>query len=115
MLFRSNDYIHSLLEQALLHHSKGEKGYVDDSLKFTSQAKLAQILPVLDEYDALTGDRPYRTHAFTSEEAFEMMRQKVYTDGSLSKQYYNALRFGMNNKSLQEQWLQEESSKGKAV
>lgn len=108
-----NDYIHSLLEQALLHHSKGEKGYVDDSLKFTSQDKLAQILPILDEYDALTGDRPYRTRRFTSTEAFEMMRQKAYTDGTLSKQYYNALRFGMNNKLIQDQQLQEEHAQGK--
>lgn len=90
-----NDYIHSLLEQALLHHSKGEKGYVDENLKLTSQNKLAQILPVLDVYDALTGKRPYK-RPYTAIEAFQQMGQ----NDALSQKYCDALIIGLNAKDM---------------
>jgi putative two-component system response regulator len=70
------------------HHEKRDGSGYPDGLKGDEIPLIARILQVVDIYDALTTDRPYRK-ALSSEKAFSIMKEEVkrgWWDGSLVDQ-----------------------------
>lgn len=58
------------------HHEKGDGTGYPDGLRGDDIPLAARVLQVVDVYDALTSERPYRA-AIPSEEALEQMRREV--------------------------------------
>jgi putative two-component system response regulator len=58
------------------HHEKGDGSGYPDGLRDDQIPVTARILQIVDVFDALTTDRPYRA-AFTTERALEVMREEV--------------------------------------
>lgn len=71
------------------HHEKLDGSGYPDGLKGDEIPLTARVLQVVDIYDALTTDRPYRK-AMQPEEAFAVMREEVkrgWWDGSLVDEF----------------------------
>lgn len=58
------------------HHERLDGSGYPDGLKGAAIPLLAQIMGIVDVYDALTTDRPYRT-ALSAERAFELLDEEV--------------------------------------
>ncbi|MDP5339249.1 MAG: two-component system response regulator, partial [Nodularia sp. (in: cyanobacteria)] len=58
------------------HHERWDGSGYPDGLKEDDIPLLAQIFQIIDIYDALTSERPYKK-AFTSEEAISIMQQET--------------------------------------
>ena len=69
-------FLNPALDAVLHHHEKfNGKGY-PTGLQGKAISLLARILAVVDVYDALTSNRPYRP-AFSSEKALELIREEA--------------------------------------
>jgi len=79
------------------HHEKLDGSGYPDGLKNSAIPLAAQVLSVVDIYDALVSDRSYRT-AFSPEKAFEIMAGEVelgWRDGDLVFELKALLRVGI--------------------
>lgn len=98
-----DQFINSLLSSAMLHHmgTKNDIGYVDESRKNDTKDKLADMLSVIDVYDALTGVRPYKKSK-SPEVAIDIMCEDVFDKKTLSEYYVRRLMdgLGLNQKLL---------------
>lgn len=73
---------HSLglaLDVIRFHHEKMDQSGYPDGLEGQRIPRIARIMAVVDIYDALTSDRPYRP-ALSREEAFHFLREEVGGD-----------------------------------
>ncbi|MBU5675767.1 HD domain-containing protein [Alkaliphilus sp. MSJ-5] len=55
------------------HHEKWDDSGCPEGIKGDGIPYLARILSIVDVYDALTTDQPYREKNFTQEEALEII------------------------------------------
>lgn len=120
----NNECINEILNDALLHHRgdvlvQGDfdkdtnivnsmRRYSDSSLALRSTDRLVDLLPVLDVYDALTGDRPYK-ESKTPKVAISIMQGDI-SKGTLKEEYFQALVNGLENYEI----LTTEQRKNKA-
>ena len=69
----------SALEVIRSHHEKLDGSGYPDGLRGDEISKAARIMAVVDIYDALTSDRPYRK-AMTAEKALDILRDEASKD-----------------------------------
>lgn len=70
------EYLHPALDIPYCHHEKWDGTGYPRGLKGEEIPLVARIFAVVDVYDALTSDRPYR-RAWSREDAFEYIRQQA--------------------------------------
>ena len=78
------------------HHERCDGSGYPDRLRGEAIPITARVLQIVDVYDALTTDRPYK-RAFPSIEALEMMREEVakgWWDASIFEQFERLVRKG---------------------
>jgi putative two-component system response regulator len=78
------------------HHERCDGSGYPDGLRGEAIPITARVLQIVDVYDALTTDRPYKK-AFPSNEALETMREEVakgWWDGSIFDQFERLVRSG---------------------
>ncbi|MCM1371078.1 MAG: HD domain-containing protein [Clostridium sp.] len=106
VVLMENAFIHDILQDALLHHrginnEQHSVGYSDKNIDTSrlDRNRLIKILSILDVYDALTGNRPYKkTHS--KEDALKLMKVNVTVDQTLDPKYYEALVKGLYIKDM---------------
>jgi putative two-component system response regulator len=81
--------LHQALDIIRYHHEKMDGSGYPDGLKGEAICMVARIMAVVDCYDALISDRPYRK-AFTPEEVRRLL-QKESTEGKLDGKVVDAL------------------------
>jgi putative two-component system response regulator len=89
--------LHQALDIISYHHEKMDGSGYPDGLKGEAICMVARIMAVVDYYDALITDRPYRK-AFTQEEVQRLMRQEA-GEGKLDGQVVDTLIVMLNNQS----------------
>jgi putative two-component system response regulator len=89
--------LHQALDIIRYHHEKMDGSGYPDGLKGEAICMVARIMAVVDCYDALITDRPYR-QAFTQEEVLRLMRQEA-GEGKLDGQVVDTLIVTLNNQS----------------
>jgi putative nucleotidyltransferase with HDIG domain len=77
-MLRSIQYLHPALDIPYCHHEKWDGTGYPRGLKGEEIPLAARIFPIVDVWDALTSDRPYRA-AWTREKALAHIRKEVGT------------------------------------
>lgn len=80
------------------HHEKMDGSGYPDGLKGDEVPMAARIVGIVDIYDALTTDRPYRK-AMPKEKAFNILKEEA-EDGKLDKNIVTALIDYLNNQNF---------------
>ncbi len=75
-LFSSIDFIRPALDIPYCHHEKWDGTGYQHGLKGEQIPLTARIFAIVDVYDALTSDRPYRL-AWTKEKAIEHIQSEA--------------------------------------
>lgn len=74
-MLKSIDYLHPALDIPYYHHEKWDGSGYPNNLKEEQIPLAARIFAVVDVYDALTSDRPYRD-AWPEEKALDYIQEK---------------------------------------
>ncbi|RUT06237.1 hypothetical protein DSM106972_034430 [Dulcicalothrix desertica PCC 7102] len=84
------------------HHERWDGSGYPDGLKGDEIPKLAQIFQIIDIYDALTSERPYKK-AYTSEEALSTMEEETkrgWRNPELMKKFADFIRSWQSNPEI---------------
>ncbi len=83
------------------HHERWDGSGYPDGLKGNEIPELAQVFQIIDIYDALTSERPYKK-AYTLEEALSIMKQETqsgWRNPELMDKFTNFIRFWQSNQN----------------
>ncbi|MBW4602856.1 MAG: two-component system response regulator [Calothrix sp. FI2-JRJ7] len=84
------------------HHERWDGSGYPDGLKGNEIPKLAQIFQIIDIYDALTSERPYKK-AYTREEALSTMEEETkrgWRNPELMKKFADFIRSWQSNAAI---------------
>ncbi|MFS8825169.1 HD-GYP domain-containing protein, partial [Synechococcus sp. R6-6] len=76
------------------HHERWDGSGYPDGLKGEEIPLVARIFQIIDIYDALTSERPYK-RAFTAQEAIDILREETargWRDPQLVEYFFEFLR-----------------------
>lgn len=80
---------------ALLHHEALDGGGYPLGVKENKITDLAKLIAVIDKFEAITGERPYRTKKIAPDEALELLYKMSYSivDGDIVKLFRKSIVF----------------------
>jgi len=89
------EYLHNALEVSYCHHEKWDGSGYPRGLKGTEIPLPARVFALVDVWDALTSDRPYR-RAWKEEDALRYIRQQSgkHFDPAIAEVFLNLLDLG---------------------
>ncbi len=91
------------------HHERWDGSGYPDGLKGQSIPHLAQVFQVIDIYDALTSERPYKK-AFSPEEALKIMKDETlngWRNPELIKQFSSFIQSIKSKQPTSNNWFQK--------